>query len=111
MGRVRVVLSLESTSEKVVEKDIPSSSAAQASSTPDGSSSSSSSGTEESTVYRRDSDGTETPYVIRENYPEVRGVLVIAQGGGDPVVVRQIQEAVMALFRVDAHKIKVMKMK
>lgn len=46
-----------------------------------------------------------------ENYPEIRGVLVVAQGGGDPVAVQQIQEAVMALFRVEAHKIKVMKMK
>ena len=39
------------------------------------------------------------------------GVLVCAQGGGDPVVVQNIQEAVMALFQVDAHKIKIMKMK
>lgn len=111
VGQVRVVLSLESTNEKVVEKDIPTSSSTQSSSGSDGSTSSSASGTEESTVYQRGSDGTETPYVIRENYPEVRGVLVIAQGGGDPVIVQQIQEAVMALFRVDAHKIKVMKMK
>ena len=111
VGQVRVVLSLESTNEKVVEKDIPTSSSTQSSSGSDGSTSSSASDTEESTVYQRGSDGTETPYVIRENYPEVRGVLVIAQGGGDPVIVQQIQEAVMALFRVDAHKIKVMKMK
>ena len=42
---------------------------------------------------------------------QVTGVLVCAQGGGDPVVVQNIQEAVMALFQVDAHKIKIMKMK
>ena len=111
VGQVRVVLSLESTNEKIVEKDTPSSASAQSSSASDGNSSSSASSTDESTVYQRDSDGTETPYVVRENYPEVRGVLVVAQGGGDPVIVQQIQEAVMALFRVDAHKIKVMKMK
>ena len=111
VGEVQVVLSLESTNQKVVEKDIPSSKSSQSSSGSDGSSSSSAASTEESTVYQKGSDGSETPYVIQETYPEVRGVLVVAQGGDNPVVVQQIQEAVMALFRVEAHKIKVMKMK
>ena len=42
---------------------------------------------------------------------EVTGVLVAAQGGDDPENVRNITEAVMALFHIEAHKIKVMKMK
>ena len=42
---------------------------------------------------------------------EVTGVLIAAQGGDDAVVVQNIQQAVMALFQVEAHKIKVMKMK
>ena len=42
---------------------------------------------------------------------QVTGVLISAEGGGDPVVVRDIQEAVMALFQVDAHRIRIMKMK
>ena len=46
-----------------------------------------------------------------EIYPEIRGVLVVAQGGDDPALVQQIQEAAMALFHVEAHKIKVLKMK
>lgn len=111
VGKVEVVLSLESTNQKVVEKDVPASRSSQESSGAQESSSASSVTTEESTVYQTDSDGSETPYVVRENYPEIRGVLVVAQGGGDPVAVQQIQEAVMALFRVEAHKIKVMKMK
>ena len=67
--------------------------------------------TEEQTVYLEQADGTKTPYVIRETMPEVRGVLVVAQGAGDPQVVSEIKEAVMALFHLDAHKIKVMKKK
>jgi stage III sporulation protein AG len=43
--------------------------------------------------------------------PSVQGVLIIAQGGDNPVVIENIREAVLALFPVDAHKIKVMKMK
>lgn len=111
VGEVEVLLSLESTNQKVVEKDIPYAKSSQSSSNSDGSTSSSATSTEESTVYQKNSDGSETPYVIRETYPEVRGVLVVAQGGDNPIVVQQIQEAVMALFRVEAHKIKVMKMK
>ena len=42
---------------------------------------------------------------------QVTGVLISAEGGGDPVVVREIQEAIMALFQVDAHRIRIMKMK
>lgn len=41
----------------------------------------------------------------------VTGILVAAKGADNPVVIRNIQQAVMALFQVEAHKIKVMKMK
>ena len=39
------------------------------------------------------------------------GVLVAAQGAGSAVTVQNIQQAIMALFQIDAHKIRVMKMK
>lgn len=42
---------------------------------------------------------------------QVTGVLISAEGGGDPVVVKNIQEAIMSLFQLEAHKIKIMKMK
>ena len=42
---------------------------------------------------------------------EVTGVLVAAQGAGSAVTVQNIQQAIMALFQIDANKIRVMKMK
>lgn len=42
---------------------------------------------------------------------EVRGVLIAAEGASDPVIEQKIQQAVMALFQIEAHKIKIMKMK
>ena len=42
---------------------------------------------------------------------EVTGVLVVAEGADNSVTVQKIQEAVMALFQIEAHKIKIMKMK
>ena len=38
-----------------------------------------------------------------------KGVLVVAEGGGNAVVIRDITEAIQALFGVEAHKIKIMK--
>lgn len=42
---------------------------------------------------------------------QVKGVLIAAEGASDPVTVQKIQQAVMALFQIEAHKIKIMKMK
>lgn len=42
--------------------------------------------------------------------PKVTGVLIAAEGADNSVVVRNIQQAVMALFQIEAHKIRVMKM-
>ena len=39
----------------------------------------------------------------------VEGVVVVAEGGDNAVVVRNITEVVQALFDVDSHKIKVIK--
>lgn len=45
------------------------------------------------------------------NSTNVTGVLIAAQGADDLTAVQNIKEAVMALFQLEAHKIKVMKMK
>ena len=111
VGEVDVAVTMESTGRKLVEKDMP-----QSESTVDETGSGTSSkrdnkSSEETTVYLENADGTKTPYVIEETMPEVRGVLVVAQGADDPQVVAEIKEAAMALFHLEAHKIKVMKRK
>lgn len=111
VGSVQVAITLETTGKKTVEKDVPDSTSSQSATTGDGSQESNSAATEEKTVYTTESDGAQVPYVVSETLPQVRGVLVIAEGGGDPVIIEEIQEAVMALFHLEAHKIKVMKKK
>ena len=56
-----------------------------------------------------DEGNTENFSISSKN--EVTGVLVAAQGAGSAVTVQNIQQAIMALFQIDAHKIRVMKMK
>lgn len=112
VGEVEVMITLESTGTKVVEKDHPASStSSEQTQERGGTQNSTSADTDETTVYEKNADGAQTPYVISETLPQIRGVLVVAQGGSDPVIIRQIQEAVMALFHIDVNKIKVMKMK
>jgi stage III sporulation protein AG len=41
----------------------------------------------------------------------VEGVSVVAQGGGDSQIQKNITEVIQALFGIEAHKIKVVKMK
>lgn len=94
VGQVRVMLTFQGTGEKIVEKDR-------------------SSGSEESreeTVYEERGSSERAPYVTSETNPKVDGVLVIAEGGGNSHIRQEILEAAQALFGVDAHKIKIMKM-
>ena len=111
VGAVHVVVTLESTGKKIVEKDVPTRSTTEENKKGEETGSVTSASQDEATVYEKTQNGAETPYVVSEEYPAVRGVLVIAEGGGNPVTVQEIQEAVMALFQVGANKIKVVKMK
>lgn len=45
--------------------------------------------------------------ITYRNEEKVEGVVVVAENGGDSIIVRKITEVVSALFHVDAHKIKV----
>ena len=63
---------------------------------------------EETTVYA--DRETNEPFVSKENRPAVEGVLILAEGGDSTAVKQNISDAVLALFHVDAHKIKVVKM-
>lgn len=53
--------------------------------------------------------GGNSPYVRKEMTPEISGIVISAQGGGSSVVKNEIYEAVLALFDVPSHKIKVLK--
>lgn len=111
VGAVQVLITWKSTVEKVVEKDIPGSSQSMEEKDSSGGVRSTREETKEmETVYEETESGKRIPYVVKEIQPQAEGVLVIAQGGGNAVVAQQILEAVQALFSLDTHKIKIMKM-
>lgn len=49
-------------------------------------------------------------YAAQNTYPEVEGVFVVSQGGDNSSVKLAITEAIQALFGIDVHKIKIVKM-
>ena len=55
-------------------------------------------------------DGKEDSFSMNSQVA-VTGVLISAEGAGSAVTVQNIQQAIMALFQIDAHKIRIMKMK
>ena len=112
VGNVKVMVILDSSREQVVEKDIPSTmDTTKETDSTGGSRDVINSRQEETTVYVTDSAGNKTPYVSKIREPSIEGVTVVAQGGGNAVIQKNITEVIQALFGIEAHKIKVVKMK
>lgn len=109
-GKVEVMVTLKDNGESVVEKDVTQD-------TTGTSEKDSAGGTREenqrsssqSTVYA-EKENEKNPFVEKEVTPRIEGVLVVAAGGNNTAVKQNISDAVMALFPVEAHRIKIVKM-
>lgn len=110
VGEVRVMITLKSSSELVVERETPvSSSVTTETDAQGGTRTVNSSEKGESVVYSTEGSSS-SPYVVKTYVPEIEGVLVVAEGAGSGTVNRTVTEIVQALFHIDAHKVKVVKM-
>lgn len=65
----------------------------------------------ETTVYTITESGEDIPFVQKVMVPKVEGVFVLAQGGNNPEIIQEMKEAIVALFGIEEHKIKIAKMK
>lgn len=110
VGEVTVMITLKSSAEKVVEKDVTAESeTVTESDSQGGTRTTQNSSHGEATVYDGDGSQGQAPYISKELSPQVEGVVVIASGGDNAVVKQNITEAVQALFGIDTHKIRIMK--
>ncbi len=66
---------------------------------------------ENTVVLTEDGKGNSRPFILKENVPEIEGVVIVAQGGGDAVVQQELTAAAQALLNVPAHKVAILKMK
>ena len=108
VGDVQVMITLASSEERVT---LQNDSATTESTGEDGTGSKrqKESATTESVLVRK--DGQDTPYLVQILTPEIEGVVVVAAGAERGQTDTEIIAAVQALFPVQAHKIRVMKMK
>ncbi len=109
-GKVKVMITLKDGGEKLVEKDVLTQIKGDTAVDGSGSQNISDRYEEEQSVFSHSGEGAEYPYVKKVISPQVEGVLVCAQGGDEQQVKKNITEAIQALFGIEAHKIKVIKM-
>lgn len=107
VGDIKVILTLEDEGEIIVAED----KSIDKSETSDGSSGEkrkTNSLKEENKKILLDSS---KPLVLQEIKPKIKGVLIIAKGGGSAAVKNSIIKAVTALLNIEVNKIEVLKMK
>ena len=91
VGEVEVFVSYASTEEKLALKDKESNGSEQ-------------------TILKSSSGNTE-PYIYKSIYPQLEGVIIVAQGGGNDDVRSAISDAVAAVLELPIHRVKILKMK
>lgn len=106
-GQVDVMLTYRRTEEKTVARD----EVREESYSEDGGKTSESLRVENTAILMEDRNGNTLPLLLSAVSPEVEGVVIVAEGGGDPVVCTALNQAAQALLDVPAHKIAVLKMK
>lgn len=111
-GKVKVMITVNTSRELVVAKDTSVTQQSTAENDSEGGSRTvEESDNGEATIYKKESDGSSSPYVVKMLQPVIGGVVVITQGGDRPEVNKNITEAIVALFDIEPNKIKVVKMK
>ena len=109
-GDVKVMITYQDSGTQVVEKDKNTSdNSLEESDSTGGVRSSKEQELQESSLYD-EADAGNTPFVSKELLPKVEGILIVASGGDNQKVKQNISEAVLALFQVEAHRIKIVKM-
>ncbi|AUG57667.1 MAG TPA: stage III sporulation protein AG [Ruminiclostridium sp.] len=61
----------------------------------------------ESSIVYEEGNGVKKPIIVKEVYPKVKGVVVVADGGGDLTVRENLLRAVQVLLDVPVHKVQV----
>jgi stage III sporulation protein AG len=63
--------------------------------------------TTDQVVFMNDQGGTSKPLVLKEVNPEIKGVIIVAEGAKDPKVKLQLTEAVQTVLDVPAYRVSV----
>lgn len=110
VGKVKVYITMHSSSELIVERNSPYTKRTEEEVSQESTRTVGETENDSQVVLVEQEDGSEAPIVVKEMAPVVRGVVVAAQGGGDETIKKEITSLVMALFGIEEHKIRVVKL-
>lgn len=110
VGRVKVMITLDTSSEKVTLSDPVYKNDSVNETEADGSVRSQTNGESSPQTVFSEKDDVKDPYVVKEIEPVIKGVLVVCEGGDNDSVKKEITSAAEVLFGLESHKIKVMKL-
>lgn len=108
VGKVKVMITLESTAELVTKDDIKSENSVTSEEATTGDKREILTEKQEFSTVKINEDA---PLILKEISPKVSGVIIVAQGGGNIEVKNSLINATKALLNIDIHKIEVLKMK
>ena len=62
-------------------------------------------------AYEEDTNGQKRPVLLKEIRPEPKGAIIIADGAGDPLVRKNLQDAVVVLLKIPHYQVSVFERK
>ncbi|MDO7905169.1 stage III sporulation protein AG [Paenibacillus sp. JX-17] len=107
VGTVDVMVTVDSTEEIVVQRNVKDSQEQTEESDSNGGKRNSTQFTRDGEIVTYESSGSQTPIVTKRIKPKVRGVLVVAKGAENPVVKQLIVDAVEKGLNVPAYRVSV----
>ena len=110
VGRVKVCLTMQTSKELVPAHNTPYTRKSEEETDENGKRTLTETQNDAQIILYEQADGSQSPLIIRQIEPTVRGVVVAAQGAGSQKVQNEIVELLEALFGIEAHKIKIVKL-
>lgn len=99
VGEVKVLIYVKESQRYIVEKDIPTSNRKSGEESQESK--------EEATVYTKNANGYDVPFITQTQSPSIDGVIIAAEGASNEIVRLKIVKLVMALYGIEANKVEV----
>lgn len=111
VGRVQIFVTVENGVKYIYEESQKTTSDKSVTSDNDGSTKTQENvNNQKDTVIIKNSDGSEQALILTEIQPTVKGVVVVCDGGNDPVVEEKIMEAITTALDIPANHVSISKM-
>ncbi len=111
VGKINVMVTLSYGKEIVIAEDLSSTqSLTKENDAQGGTREIDNKNSEEKTVMYTTQQGTTEPVILKEKQPIIEGIIIIAEGGNQPIIQNHLSRAAQTLLSIPAHKVQVFQM-